>query len=68
LELVKPHVQNHEYTLEAAMTCNKELVVKAFLNDPLVKGKVTEEECRKLVDDMIRNTITYLPSQWKELV
>jgi galacturan 1,4-alpha-galacturonidase len=68
LDLIKPHVENHEYILEAALTYNKELVVKAFLNDPLIKGKVTEEECRVLVDDMIRNTLSYLPSEWKELV
>lgn len=65
LDLIKPHLENHEYTIEAAMTCNKELVVKAFLNDPLVKEKVTEEECRQLVDDMIRNTLNYLPDRWK---
>lgn len=65
LELVKPHVQNHEDILEAALTCNKELVFNAFMRDPLVKGKVTEEECRKLVDDMINNTSNYLPTDWK---
>lgn len=38
-ELIMPHVQNHELTLKAALTYDKELVVQAFLNDPLVKGK-----------------------------
>ncbi|MDY3919682.1 MAG: alpha-glucosidase/alpha-galactosidase [Candidatus Limivivens sp.] len=64
--LIMPHIENHEYTLEAALTCNKELVVKAFLNDPNVIGKkCSEADVRKLVDDMIQGTIRYLPDGWK---
>lgn len=37
--LLMPHIENHEYTLQAALTCDRELVYKAFLNDPLVKGR-----------------------------
>lgn len=68
LELTKPHLDNHDMILEAALTCNKELAFKAFMNDPLVKGKVTEEEGKVLLEDMIRNTLNYLPEQWKSLV
>lgn len=64
--LILPHVENHEYILEAALTCNKELVVKAFLNDPNVRGKkCREEDVRALVNDMIRGTARYLPEGWK---
>lgn len=59
-ELLMPHIENHEYTLEAALTHNKELVYKAFLNDPLVVGRADEEEIRKLADDMMENTGKYL--------
>lgn len=60
--LILPHVENHETTLKAALTCEKELVVKAFMNDPLVKGKkCTEEQVRELVDDMLQGTMKYLP-------
>ena len=60
-----PHVENHETTLKAALTCDKELVVQAFLNDPLVKGKkCTEAQVRDLVDDMIQGTLK-LPEGWK---
>jgi len=38
LRLTMPHVKNHETTLQAALTYDRSLVVKAFLNDPLVKG------------------------------
>lgn len=65
-ELILPHVENHEYTLQAALTCDKELVVKAFLNDPIVKGKkCKEEDIRMLVDDMIAATLDFLPEGWK---
>ena len=65
--LIMPHVENHEYTLQAALTCDRELVVKAFLNDPLIKGKgCSEEDVRKLVDDMIAGTAKYLPEGRKK--
>ena len=65
--LILPHVENHEYTLKAALTCDRELVVKAFLNDPLIKGKkCSEADVRKLVDDMIAGTSKYLPEGWKK--
>ncbi len=63
--LIMPHVENHEYTLQAALNCDRELVYKAFLNDPQVKGRANEEDVKKLVDDMIANTMKYLPEGWK---
>lgn len=66
LKLVLPHVENHQYTLEAALTCNRELVVKAFMNDPNVKAKCQDEgQIRSLVEDMINGTSAYLPEGWK---
>lgn len=65
-ELVLPHVQNHSSILEAAGTYDRELVVKAFMNDPLVKYKCQDQkEIEKLVDEMIKNTENYLPAGWK---
>ncbi|BCJ94352.1 alpha-glucosidase/alpha-galactosidase [Anaerocolumna cellulosilytica] len=68
LSLVKPHVDNHELILEAAISINKEKALEAFLNDPLIKNQCTKEEASKLLDDMIKNTLTYLPSEWAEQV
>lgn len=65
LDLITPHVENHELVLQAALTCDKEPVYQAFLNDPLVKGRASEAEVKALVDDMIANTLTYLPEGWK---
>ena len=63
---IMPHVENHEYTLQAALNCDREAVYKAFLNDPQVKGRAGEEDVKKLVDDMIANTIKYLPEGWNK--
>ncbi len=66
-DLVIPHVENHERTLKAALTCDRELVVEAFLHDPNYKVKCSNvETTRKLVNDMIENTISYLPEGWKK--
>lgn len=68
LKLVTPHVENHAYTLQAALTCDRELVVKAFLNDPLISGKeCSEADVRALVNDMIEATGKYLPDGWKRV-
>ncbi len=64
-ELIMPHVENHERILKAALTCDRSLVYDAFLADPLVKGRASEEDVKKLVDDMIANTMAYLPEGWK---
>ncbi len=65
LELIKPHVANHERILNAALTCDRALVYEAFLSDPLVKGRASDAEVKKLADDMIANTLAYLPVGWK---
>lgn len=63
--LILPHVENHALTLEAALTCDREPVVRAFLNDPNVRAKCTDEaKLRALVDDMLAGTAAYLPKGW----
>lgn len=65
-ELLMPHLENHELIMEAALNPDREKVVRAFMNDPLVKGKnCREEDVRLLVDDMIKNTLKYLPKGWE---
>ena len=64
--LIAPHVENHERILKAALTYDRALVCEAFLADPLVKGRASEEEVQTLVNDMIANTLNYLPDGWKE--
>jgi len=64
VKLTMPHILNHEYIMEAALTFDKSLVVKAFEQDPLVKGMATKEEVEKLVEDMLDATKAYLPKEW----
>ncbi len=59
--LLMPHIENHETVMEASMTADKvvqkELVFKAFRNDPLVKDRITDEEIRVLIDEMMAATL-----------
>lgn len=57
LELILPHVKNHERIMKAALNGDKELVVEAFEQDPLVKGRASGEEIRRLVEDMMAATL-----------
>ena len=63
--LTIPHVENHACVLQAALRCDRELVVQAFLADPNFSAKCSDEgETRRLVDDMIAGTKKYLPEGW----
>ena len=63
--LVMPHVENHERILKAALTGDRSLVLEAFMDDPLVKGKgCSREQVKKLIDDMLEGTRAYLPGMW----
>ena len=58
-QLIMPHINNHDRIMKVALGGNKdtELVVEAFLNDPLVQGRASEEDVRKLVKDMMAATL-----------
>lgn len=58
-QLIMPHITNHERIMKVVMGGNKDvdLVAEAFLNDPLVKGRASEEDVRKLVKDMMKATL-----------
>lgn len=63
--LMAPHVANQDRVLEAALTCDRSLVYQAFLTAPLVAGRASEEDVKKLADDMIANTVEFLPAGWR---
>lgn len=64
-QLILPHVENQALTLRAALECDREPAVQAFLNDPNVKAKCTDEAAiRRLAEDMIAGTAKYLPEGW----
>ena len=63
--LTVPHVENHARILRAALQCDRELVVQAFLNDPNTASKCSDEDAiRRLADDMIAGTSQYLSQSW----
>ena len=57
--LVIRHVYNQETILKAALTRDKELAFRAFLNDPLVNLSI--RDARELFERMLKNTAQYLP-------
>lgn len=63
--LVARQVLGQEATVQAALTCDRELALSVFLNDPQMSG-VPLEDGKRLFDDMIRNTLAYLPEEWKD--
>ena len=64
-DLILPHIKNHERIMRASLTGDRELVKKAFEEDPLVRGHgISKKDISVLVDDMIVNTSRYLPEYW----
>lgn len=64
-DLILPHIKNHERIMRASLTGDRELVKKAFEEDPLVCGHgISKKDISVLVDDMIVNTSRYLPGYW----
>jgi alpha-galactosidase len=66
LSLMKPHIVNQELTLQASLDFDKKNVYRAFESDPLIDGKCTPRELQILADEMINNTMKYLPKEWEK--
>jgi galacturan 1,4-alpha-galacturonidase len=64
-KLIRPHAENQTVILNAAMNCDRNSLYEAFRQDPLLIGRVSEAELRALADDMIKNTLKYLPKGWE---
>jgi alpha-galactosidase len=63
--LMQVHIDNQELLYEAARECDFEKALKALMQDPLVKNKISETEGREMLTVMIARTKTYLPDGWK---
>ena len=61
-QLMLPHVMNHEDVLKAALTCDYDIMLRAFRRDPLVT--CSKDDADKLLRTMIANTKKYLPDGW----
>jgi len=58
-KLILPHVQNHERVYQATIRKDRRLLYEAFDNDPLINHRLTAEQIRDLVDEMIEKTNKY---------
>ncbi len=61
--LIMRHVLAQESTVKAAMTCDRQLALSVFLDDPLL-ARLTAEEGAALFDEMMQATAGYLPAGW----
>ena len=64
LPLMQPHGENQRDSLTAALTHDFDLCHKVLMRDPLVAGRITNEQGEALLRDMLVNTKAYLPG-WK---
>lgn len=51
--------------LKAALDCDRNSLYEAFGRDPLWSGVTSDASLRTLADDMIKNSLRYLPEGWK---
>lgn len=65
-QLMLPHVMNHEDVLKAALTCDYDIMLRAFRRDPLVT--CSKDDADKLLRTMIANTKKYLPDGWSSKI
>lgn len=58
-QLIISHLENHDRIMQVVLGDNRDvdLVVEAFQNDPLVKGRATKEQVQALVRDMMSATL-----------
>lgn len=59
LELIRPHVEN-QLRISRAVRGDKidfEAVLESFMNDPLIRGRASEDEIRPLLKDMMAATL-----------
>ena len=61
LPLLKPHVENQRDALTAALTHDAEMCLDVLMRDPLVAGRITREQGRAMLQEMLENTRQYLP-------
>jgi alpha-galactosidase len=63
LPLISRHVQNQEYTLRTALTCDRKLGLSTFMNDPQM-GAIAPADGEALFNDMLENQRKWLPAGW----
>lgn len=60
--IIGRHVDNQENALRAAISCDRELGLRTFMNDPQMT--LEEADAKALFDQMLENQCAYLPEKW----
>ncbi|MCX7845448.1 MAG: alpha-glucosidase/alpha-galactosidase [Dictyoglomaceae bacterium] len=55
------HIMNQEMILDGVLNKDRELVFRAFYNDPLVESKIDRDTARKMFNEMIEGTKKFVP-------
>lgn len=55
------HVTVQELTAEAALTGDRDVAYRAFLQDPQVSSSLTPEQTERMLDEMLDAQVKYLP-------
>ncbi|MEM2514066.1 MAG: hypothetical protein QXT06_02070 [Candidatus Bathyarchaeia archaeon] len=55
------HIEAQKLTVDAAVTGDRDIAYKAFLQDPQIAAKLTIEETKRLLDEMLSAHAKYLP-------
>jgi len=61
LSTICSHVINQELVVEAGLTGNRNLVLQALLNDPLVTNIRRWENVKRMLDELLQSNNKYLP-------
>ena len=68
VNLVKPHAEQHRYTVDAALGNDIDLVIKAMLHDSMANWIEDDEKLEELAKLMLYYEQEWLPPEWKEWI
>lgn len=58
---LRNHIAVQELMVEAALTGNRRVALRAFLQDPYIASALTPEETERLLDEMLEAHADHLP-------
>ena len=67
-DLVRPHAEQHRYTVNAALGNDLDLVAKAMQHDPMCRWIEDEDKIEYLTKLMLYYQQEWLPEAWKEWI
>ncbi|MHA1340872.1 MAG: family 4 glycosyl hydrolase [Promethearchaeota archaeon] len=68
VELVRPHAEQHQLTINAALGNDLDLIIKAILHDPLCEWIEDPDRVEYMAKLMLYYEQNWLPKEWKEWI